>query len=97
MFFRSPPSEPIVTPGPRRSTRHASPESDDDTRELWGVMLDLQQRYHCYNSTRMQIAADSDAAGEMMRKSLHVLFLFPAARLLISFLFCQHPAHASTS
>lgn len=67
----SPPSEPAVSSAPPRNARHPSPESDDEIRELWNVMLDLQQRYHCYNSTRMQIAADSDAAGEMMRMASH--------------------------
>ena len=62
-------AEPAVSSAPPRNTRHSSPESDDDIRELWNVMLGLQQRYHCYNSTRMQIAADSDVAEEMMRRS----------------------------
>ncbi|KAL0934591.1 uncharacterized protein CTRU02_211390 [Colletotrichum truncatum] len=42
-----------------------SSSDDADIEELWECMLELQQKYHCYNSTRMEIAADSEDAMEM--------------------------------
>lgn len=58
--------------GSNTSSRRPSASAEaDDVRELWAVMLGLQQRYRCYNSTRMQIAADSESAVEMMRKPSH--------------------------
>ncbi|KAF6805336.1 hypothetical protein CMUS01_14649 [Colletotrichum musicola] len=53
-------SRPSLGAGRRTSADHA------DLEELWECMLELQQRYRCYNSTRMEIAADSEDAAEMM-------------------------------
>ncbi|TDZ54363.1 hypothetical protein CTRI78_v006387 [Colletotrichum trifolii] len=52
-------------PRPSIAGRRASSDNADLT-ELWECMLELQQRYHCYNSTRMEIAADSGDGMEMM-------------------------------
>jgi hypothetical protein len=41
----------------------------DETRELWRCMLELQLRYGCYNSTRIDMAVDAGEYGlELMRK-----------------------------
>ena len=43
--------------------------SDDETRHLWQCMLELQQRYGCYKSTRMALAMGSgDDPTALMRK-----------------------------
>ncbi|KFA64612.1 hypothetical protein S40285_03951 [Stachybotrys chlorohalonatus IBT 40285] len=48
-------------PGPCCSDRSCESMSPEETRELWRCMLDLQERYGCYNSTRIDLAV---AAGE---------------------------------
>ncbi|ODA83830.1 hypothetical protein RJ55_02346 [Drechmeria coniospora] len=35
----------------------------EETCELWRCMLELQQRYRCYNSTRIHLAADAGEDG----------------------------------
>jgi CO dehydrogenase/acetyl-CoA synthase gamma subunit (corrinoid Fe-S protein) len=35
----------------------------DETRELWQCMLELQSRYGCYNSTRIDMAVDAGEYG----------------------------------
>ncbi|KYK58521.1 hypothetical protein DCS_05538 [Drechmeria coniospora] len=41
----------------------------EETCELWRCMLELQQRYRCYNSTRIHLAADAGEDGiRLMRK-----------------------------
>ncbi|QPC69040.1 hypothetical protein HYE67_011271 [Fusarium culmorum] len=35
----------------------------DETRELWRCMLELQLRYGCYNSTRIDMAVDAGEDG----------------------------------
>jgi hypothetical protein len=35
----------------------------DETRELWRCMLELQSRYGCYNSTRIDMAVDAGEDG----------------------------------
>lgn len=60
-------------PRPSLSGRRASAE-DTNLQELWECMLELQQQYHCYNSTRMEIAADREDAMDMMRMLTHPLF-----------------------
>ncbi|KAK2001671.1 hypothetical protein LX36DRAFT_653030 [Colletotrichum falcatum] len=47
-------------------TGHRSSVKNADLEALWECMLELQQKYHCYNSTRMEIAADSEDAMGMM-------------------------------
>lgn len=40
----------------------------DETRELWRCMLELQLRYGCYNSTRIDMAVDAGEDGlDLMR------------------------------
>ncbi|WDK21954.1 hypothetical protein CGRA01v4_13244 [Colletotrichum graminicola] len=51
---------------PSLTGRRSSAE-DAKLEALWECMLELQQKYHCYNSTRMEIAADSEDAMGMMR------------------------------
>ncbi|KAM0334971.1 hypothetical protein ACHAQA_000005 [Verticillium albo-atrum] len=46
--------------------RRCSADQSIDVRGLWEAMLELQQRYHCYKSTRMLIAAESDGAADMI-------------------------------
>ncbi|EEY22858.1 hypothetical protein VDBG_08968 [Verticillium alfalfae VaMs.102] len=46
--------------------RRCSSDESIDIRGLWEAMLELQQRYHCYKSTRMLIAAESDGAVDMI-------------------------------
>jgi hypothetical protein len=44
--------------------------STNGTRELWLCMLELQQRYGCYNSTRIDLALGAgDDAVNFMRRS----------------------------
>ncbi|KAK1657809.1 hypothetical protein BDP55DRAFT_638430 [Colletotrichum godetiae] len=57
--------EQTSQPRPSLSGRRASAE-DTNLQELWECMLELQQEYHCYNSTRMEIAADREDAMDMM-------------------------------
>ncbi|KAM0282039.1 hypothetical protein ACHAQH_003245 [Verticillium albo-atrum] len=64
-------SEPMQTsPHIRRPpilcARRCSSDDSIDVRGLWEAMLELQQRYHCYKSTRMLIAAESDGAVDMI-------------------------------
>lgn len=53
------------------SSSHSCESMDDNkTRRLWRCMLDLQERYGCYNSTRINMALDAgDEAIGLMRKS----------------------------
>lgn len=49
--------------------------SPDATKELWKTMLELQERYGCYTSARMDLAVTAgDIALSLMRK-LSQLFL----------------------
>ncbi|KAF4977204.1 hypothetical protein FZEAL_6232 [Fusarium zealandicum] len=41
------------------SERSCEGMSADETRDLWRCMLELQQRYACYNSTRIDMALDA--------------------------------------
>lgn len=65
--------------------RPCSADPSADIRSLWAVMLALQQRYQCYKSTRMRIAADSDfeEASELMRmyNLLPLVLKLPSQRL----------------
>ncbi|KAI1013449.1 hypothetical protein LB503_001417 [Fusarium chuoi] len=72
----SPPSDEAI-PLPKQShhdnhrSRQASTCSErscegmslDETRELWRCMLELQLRYGCYNSTRIDMAVDAGECG----------------------------------
>jgi hypothetical protein len=44
--------------------------STEETRGLWCCMLELQQLYGCYNSTRIDLAVNAGEAGiDLMRRS----------------------------
>ncbi|KAF5236462.1 hypothetical protein FANTH_11264 [Fusarium anthophilum] len=72
----SPPSDEAI-PLPKQShhdnqrSRQASTCSErscegmslDETRDLWRCMLELQLRYGCYNSTRIDMAIDAGECG----------------------------------
>ncbi|KAK2592629.1 hypothetical protein QQS21_009656 [Conoideocrella luteorostrata] len=45
------------------SSRTCEGMSTEDTRELWRCMLELQQLYGCYNSTRIDLAVNAGDAG----------------------------------
>ncbi|KAF5687071.1 hypothetical protein FDENT_5544 [Fusarium denticulatum] len=45
------------------SERSCEGMSLDETRELWRCMLELQLRYGCYNSTRIDMAVDAGECG----------------------------------
>ncbi|KAF4957245.1 hypothetical protein FGADI_3310 [Fusarium gaditjirri] len=77
MAMWSPPSDEAI-PLPKQShhdngqrSRQASTCSErscegmslDETRELWRCMLELQLRYGCYNSTRIDMAVDAGECG----------------------------------
>jgi len=51
---------------PRR--RISSASEAGDPRELWDCMLELQQRYGCYRSARMEAAISGHDGADMMRK-----------------------------
>ena len=52
------------------SERSCEGMSNDETRELWLCMLELQGKYGCYNSTRIDLAMSSlDDPTALMRKS----------------------------
>lgn len=68
-------TQPAAATGMHRS-RQASTCSEhscegmtaDETRHLWRCMLELQQRYGCYNSTRLDVAVDAgEGAMDLMR------------------------------
>ena len=51
------------------SDRSCEGMSVDETRELWRCMLELQGRYGCYNSTRIDLAMDAGEEGiDLMRE-----------------------------
>lgn len=51
------------------SVRSCEDMSADKTQELWFCMLELQERYGCYNSTRIDLALDAgEQAINFMRK-----------------------------
>lgn len=51
------------------SVRSCGGMSADATRELWKTMLELQERYGCYTSARMDMAVGAgDMALSLMRK-----------------------------
>ncbi|OAQ70896.1 hypothetical protein VFPPC_03286 [Pochonia chlamydosporia 170] len=45
------------------SSRTCEGMSTEETRELWRCMLELQQLYGCYNSTRIDLAVNAGEAG----------------------------------
>lgn len=47
--------------------RISSATDDESTRELWLRMVELQQRYGCYKSARMQAAASTGEVTDFMR------------------------------
>lgn len=52
------------------SVRSCEDMSVDKTQELWFCMLELQERYGCYTSTRIDLALDAgEEAINFMRKS----------------------------
>ncbi|GAB0140976.1 hypothetical protein EsHS_00001584 [Epichloe bromicola] len=54
---------------PSTSGRTCEGMTTEDTRELWRCMLELQQLYGCYNSTRMDLAVNAGEAGvDLMRE-----------------------------
>lgn len=58
------------------SNRTCEGMSTEKTRELWRCMLELQQLYGCYNSTRIDLAVNAGEAGiDLMRESTHSSFL----------------------
>lgn len=59
------------------SERSCEGMTADETRELWRCMLELQLRYGCYNSTRINMAVDAGECGvDLMRKScFHFLLI----------------------
>lgn len=61
-----------TVPFPRRQSSVASELScdgmtGDETRGLWRCMLELQERYGCYNSTRIDLAVGAEDAIALMR------------------------------
>lgn len=52
------------------SERSCSHIPADDMTQVWRCMLELQGEYGCYNSTRMEVAAEAgDDALDLMRES----------------------------
>ncbi|KAG5934639.1 hypothetical protein E4U53_000645, partial [Claviceps sorghi] len=45
-----------------KASRTCQGMSIQDTRELWRCMLQLQRRYGCYNSTRIDLAVNAGGA-----------------------------------
>ncbi|KAM0473998.1 hypothetical protein ACHAP7_008014 [Fusarium lateritium] len=45
------------------SERSCEGMTADETQELWRCMLELQLRYGCYNSTRIDMAVDAGECG----------------------------------
>ncbi|KAH7149068.1 hypothetical protein B0J13DRAFT_550606 [Dactylonectria estremocensis] len=62
---------PTLSPSNMERSRQASTCSEqscegmtaDETRDLWRCMLELQLRYGCYNSTRIEVALDAGDDG----------------------------------
>lgn len=55
--------------GSTSSMRSCGGMSPDATKELWKTMLELQERYGCYTSARMDLAVTAgDIALSLMRK-----------------------------
>ena len=56
------------------SVRSCEELSSNQTLRLWECMLDLQERYGCYNSTRIDLALNSrEYAADLMRECSHPL------------------------
>ena len=68
---------PLAARGRQDSTssvRSCEDMSTNETRDLWLCMLQLQQRYGCYNSTRIDLALGAgDDAVNFMRRLLRKL------------------------
>lgn len=67
------------SPRPRR--RVSSAADADSARELWARMLEVQERYGCYRSARMQAAVDSGQAADLMREFLLHPFPISSSRV----------------
>lgn len=67
-----PPTSPINDESHEAGTysqAHCDPLGGNETQALWKCMLELQQRYGCYNSRRMDLAVTAgDEAMSLMRK-----------------------------
>lgn len=48
----------------------------DETRDLWRCMLELQLRYGCYNSTRIDMALDAGDNGMDLMRACSALNAF---------------------
>jgi hypothetical protein len=55
----------------------------DETRELWRCMLELQLRYGCYNSTRIEMAVDAGECGVDLMRKFHLYFRSSSELMLI--------------
>jgi hypothetical protein len=55
------------------SERSCEAMSADETRSLWRVMLALQERYACYNSTRVSLALQAGDAAEALMPSRFII------------------------
>lgn len=73
-------------PGSPRPRRRVSSAPDaDSARELWARMLEVQERYGCYRSARMQAAVDSGQAVDLMREFPSTSFPFPSSHPFTAF------------
>ena len=58
-------------PSRKSSTSSCEAMTPEETRDLWLCMLELQGRYGCYNSTRMDLAMEAgEDAEDLMRECL---------------------------
>lgn len=68
-----------------------------DCKELWQCMLELQEAYNCYHSTRIDLALDAgDAAVNLMRESRISLEKIEQARRGLTIFALQLTGSSST-
>lgn len=62
------------------SIRSSKDLNQEQTQELWECMLDLQELYACYNSTRIDMALDAREKAHEFMRMLHLSFLSSSRR-----------------
>ena len=63
------PTPDVPPPDTRPKSRRISSALDtDEAGELWLRMVELQERYGCYRSARMQAAVSAESPSDLMRK-----------------------------
>lgn len=75
MTYTSSSSNPSSRRQSAASERSCEGLTAGDCKELWRCMLELQEAYNCYHSTRIDLAIDAGDAGVSLMRELSLITL----------------------